>query len=431
MRDPLPIPQTISDVLTYPSGRLAKMRSNEDRDEFVLAISHLPILQPYDEWGNTLIGDEVGRLIRERYARALLSLAMEPFPRPEDIYKDFIPPALPTESDPQRQIVSSDDYRQLPYRAVVHVEFVLDASGNMKDLINGRSKIEIAKEAVRNLVQELPPDVQVSLRAFGHKPAPDKTTSCQMSELLYPLSPYRSDAFQKALDQVTPNGWTSLAHSIRLAGDDLKPFSGDQYTNIVVIVSDGAETCGGDPIQEAEALKNSAIQPFFHLIGFDADAEGQKQLASIAQAVQGVYRDATDAESLKNELKPLQEWISGWEVWRQKAFEKAKAYRKEMVARIEAAQKEWDRAAERLQANLAQLDHLAVDYDKVKRYGSATSYAENVLYNQYREGTFYARLKQMKPIYFQSLLVKLDKDFSDILREIDRTYETQNKTSQP
>ncbi|MBE3554612.1 MAG: VWA domain-containing protein [Thermicanus sp.] len=418
-----PIPENLSDLLAYPPGRLAGLDPQKDESEFPITAALLPVFRPYDDdrdWGDPTEGEIATATIRERYARALLSLTMERFPRPEEIYKDFVKPALPAGE------IKAGEYGEVPYRAQTNVEIILDASGSMKEKIGGKTKMELAKEAIQSFLGELPKGVNLSLRLFGHKEAPTKEDACQVSELVYPLGPYKAEEFGKAME-VTPSGWTNLAYTIQQAGEDLKGYQGESYTNIVVIVSDGAETCGGDPIKEAEALKKSEIQPYFHLIGFNADPKGKEQLSAIAKAVGGLYRDAQDAEGLKNELKPLGEWISGWDQWRKNALEAAKTHRKEMADRIAKMEQEWDTKAERLIGNIRELNDLAGKKEKIGVLAGRI-YVRDTIYDTSPSSiTFERELNNLKSLYFQALITKLDQDYANIIEEIDQTYEAQKE----
>lgn len=245
-------------------------------------------------------------------------------PYPDEIYASFIKPELPAAN------LNDPDYQNVQFKGRVNVEIILDASGSMNEDIGGRSKMEAAKDAIKKFVSELPKGVNVSLRAFGHRPAADKNASCTQSELLYPLSPYNDNSFQSALNEVKATGWTPLALNIEKTLDDFQGLSGETNTNIVLIVSDGAESCGGDPVRAAEKLKQSDIQPFFHIIGFRTDAEGMKQLARIQEAVGGIYYEATRLEEIEQELGRLKKWTESWETWRKQALNTLGSKREEM-----------------------------------------------------------------------------------------------------
>ena len=61
---------------------------------------------------------------------------------------------------------------------------------------------------------------------------------------------------------------------------------------IVVLVSDGKETCEGDPCVTARALAAADTKLVVHTIGFGVDAAARRQLQCIAGMARGTYSDA-------------------------------------------------------------------------------------------------------------------------------------------
>ena len=185
----------------------------------------------------------------------------------------------------------------------LNVEILLDASGSMAGLVDGSTKMDLAKGAIKQFVSSMPEGTAVSLRVYGHKgsnSSKDKKVSCESSEVIYPHGPYEEDAFQKALGKVKPTGWTPLGLAIRSAKQDLSKHAGEGAENIVYVVSDGIETCGGDPVKEAKQLHGSDIKAVVNIIGFDVDNAGQKALKKVADAGGGSYQTVSSAGDLKS-----------------------------------------------------------------------------------------------------------------------------------
>ncbi|PMB17844.1 hypothetical protein CEN45_21660, partial [Fischerella thermalis CCMEE 5198] len=162
----------------------------------------------------------------------------------------------------------------------LNVAILLDASGSMAAEVPGGVKMDLAKEAVQSFASNLPEEANVSLRVYGHKGSnsqQDKAVSCESNEVIYEADTYEDDRFQKALDTVKPTGWTPIAAAIKSARKDLDA-KAEKARNLVYVVSDGEETCGGDPVKEAKALNESDIQAMVNIIGFDVDDKGQREL---------------------------------------------------------------------------------------------------------------------------------------------------------
>ncbi|PTM60016.1 vWA domain-containing protein [Desmospora activa] len=200
----------------------------------------------------------------------------------------------------------------------LNVAILLDASGSMAGQVPGGVKMDLAKEAVNHFASNLPEGTNVSLRIYGHKGSnseKDKAVSCDSNEVIYEAHTY-DDRFQQVLDNVKPIGWTPLAAAIKSAKDDLSANS-ENARNLVYVVSDGEETCGGDPIKEAKHLNQSNIQAMVNIIGFDVDDKGQKELKEVAEAGGGVYETVDTGEDLQAWMENERLKIdAAWEQWK-------------------------------------------------------------------------------------------------------------------
>ncbi|WP_338471570.1 VWA domain-containing protein [Niallia sp. XMNu-256] len=245
----------------------------------------------------------------------------------EEILKDF--PKKESElSDIYNGLIHSfgNDYQEA-YKALVNFEpdygeydlagdqetykniaIHLDSSGSMAAYVSGGVKMDLAKEAIKNYASGLPEDSMISLRVYGHQGTgsdQDKALSCGSTEVMYAVNTYQDEDFSNALTQFKPSGWTPLASTIKSAYEDLKVKSSDQSENILFIVSDGIETCDGNPVEEARNLANSNLNVKVNIIGFNVDDEGQKQLKETATAGNGTYYTVNSNIDLNNTISNL------------------------------------------------------------------------------------------------------------------------------
>lgn len=186
-----------------------------------------------------------------------------------------------------------------------NIEILLDASGSMAGKIDGKMKMDIAKEAIQEFVSSLPENVHVSLRVYGHKGSneeKDKVASCGAIENVYTLQKYDQTTFRQSLDRFQPVGWTPLAEAIKKSTETFQSAKTDDK-NIIYVVSDGVETCGGNPVEEAQKVSNSNIKPIMNIIGFQVDNEADKQLKEIAEVSKGKYVLANNAKELQDQFK--------------------------------------------------------------------------------------------------------------------------------
>jgi len=178
---------------------------------------------------------------------------------------------------------------------------VLDASGSMNERApSGRTRLAEAKSAIRSVVQTLPAGAAVGLRVYGSRVGStlaDKAAGCRDSALVVPVGPLDASRFTAAVDGVVARGWTPIGYALQEAGKDVA--GADERT--VILVSDGIDTCGDpEPCAVARSLAAAGVSTRIHTVGFaiGSDAAARAQLACVARAARGTYRDASDAGSL-------------------------------------------------------------------------------------------------------------------------------------
>ena len=179
------------------------------------------------------------------------------------------------------------------------VQIVVDASKSMWGQIDGRSKMDIAKTTLEEVSYWLPDDLDLSLRAYGNT-SPSELSNCTDSSLLVPFGERNKDYIRHAIAELRPKGQTPIAFALNQAARD---FGSTQSEQILVLVTDGIESCGGDPVAAASALRQQGI--VVHLIGFgfgSTAGEDTASLKAVAAASGGRYVTARDADELKAAL---------------------------------------------------------------------------------------------------------------------------------
>lgn len=187
----------------------------------------------------------------------------------------------------------------------VNVELVLDASGSMAEAIQGtenQSRMEAAKAAMRDVIAQIPEreGLNVGFRLYGHEGsnrAEDKAESCRSTELLVPMAGVDREALLAQVEAAEPTGWTPLARALTGAATDFES-GGESVTNAVIMVTDGEETCGGDPCAVAAELNAAEIALTTHVVGFALTPEQRNAVRCIAEEGGGQLFAAEDAESL-------------------------------------------------------------------------------------------------------------------------------------
>jgi hypothetical protein len=178
------------------------------------------------------------------------------------------------------------------------VELILDASGSMLKRMQGKRRIDVAREVLTDAVRRhIPPGTPLALRVFGHKEA----DSCR-TDLELPLAPLDPGKAARVIGGIRAMNLarTPIADSLAAVERDLKGVKGGAA---IVLVTDGEETCGGDPGKVIEALKKKGLDVRVNIVGFAiGDAELEERFAAWAELGGGRYFRAQDREGLSDAL---------------------------------------------------------------------------------------------------------------------------------
>lgn len=173
---------------------------------------------------------------------------------------------------------------------------VLDASGSMWGQIDGRPKLEIAREALGSVLSGLDPATEIGLMAYGHR----EKGSCEDIELVVPPAPGTAKAITDAANAMKFLGKTPLTEAVRRAAAELKS---TEEKATVILITDGIETCEADPCALGAELEASGVDFTAHVVGFGLTAEEGATVACLAENTGGKYIQAKDAGSLVDALK--------------------------------------------------------------------------------------------------------------------------------
>lgn len=126
----------------------------------------------------------------------------------------------------------------------------------------GQPRIVRAREAMHRSMPEIASSRRLGLVIYGPG---SQQNRCDNVDLLFaPIS----DAAQRittAVDALTPDGSTPLTAAVRSAAEALD-FTASP--GVVVLVTDGRETCGGSPCALGRELAANGIDMTVHVIGF-------------------------------------------------------------------------------------------------------------------------------------------------------------------
>lgn len=182
-------------------------------------------------------------------------------------------------------------------KPITRVLFIFDASQSMYAQWDGNSRMEIAKGLLSNMLDSLDnkENLQVGLRCYGHqKPSPPQ--DCRDTRLEVPFGNNTTPAIKNRLETLRPKGTTPIAKALESGALDF-PTVTSNSRNIVILITDGIEECGGDPcaVSRLYQEKKIILKPF--VIGIGLSEEYKKNFECV-----GTFYDARNPDEFKNIL---------------------------------------------------------------------------------------------------------------------------------
>jgi Ca-activated chloride channel family protein len=174
---------------------------------------------------------------------------------------------------------------------------VFDASGSMgtTDYALKLPRIARVKKSMATVIPEVAPLRRLGLIVYGEGAYND----CDSIDLRMKPTPDAAAPMLDAIRGINPRGRTPLTRSVELAADAL------DYRNkpaTVVLLTDGEETCGGDPCRSAKALKAAAKDLTIHVIGY-REQGGYFAARCMADQTGGKYESVKTEEELIEALR--------------------------------------------------------------------------------------------------------------------------------
>ncbi len=153
---------------------------------------------------------------------------------------------------------------------LTRILFVLDGSQSMYGRWQSDIKMSIAQNLLSNLLDSLKDvdNIQLALRVYGHqKTYPPQ--DCNDTRLVVPFANDNALRIKNQLRYIKPKGTTPIAFALEQSAGDFPDC--DNCRNIIILITDGLEECGGDPCAVSADLqkKGIALKPFVIGIGRD------------------------------------------------------------------------------------------------------------------------------------------------------------------
>lgn len=181
---------------------------------------------------------------------------------------------------------------------------MMDASGSMTNNWSTSNRFKISKTVIAAMADSLQknPNVEMGLRVFGSM-SPLSVHDCKDSRIETPIRPNNANNIKLKLNSLNAKGITPIAYTLEQCAYDFVG-SNEKCRNIVILITDGIESCDGNACEVSKRLQQKGIilQPF--IIGLGLSAEAAATFDCI-----GRYDDAQDEIGFRKALKSTMNFI--------------------------------------------------------------------------------------------------------------------------
>jgi Ca-activated chloride channel family protein len=158
--------------------------------------------------------------------------------------------------------------------------FLLDGSGSMLENWSrpNLSKMGVAKKILSSIVDSLKQNnkVELALRLYGHR-SPREMNNCKDTWLEVPFKANNHKLIIDKINEIKPKGVTPITFSLEQAAKDFPESPG--YRNIIILITDGIESCGGDLCATSRELQKKGVFLRPYIIGLGMRAERELECA--------------------------------------------------------------------------------------------------------------------------------------------------------
>jgi Ca-activated chloride channel homolog len=196
---------------------------------------------------------------------------------------------------PLAHVVAEDD---VPASCADDAVLVFDASGSMmssdKDL-DGLKRIDRVREAMRKVLPTVAPKKRLGLVTYG----PGSANKCENIKVEFTPRLDAAERILEVVEALRPDGRTPLTRAVRTAADILDY---RKRPAVIVLLTDGEETCGGATCAVAKSLKDEAAAITVHVVSYrikeSLGPDGIFEARCLADETGGLYISTETTDEL-------------------------------------------------------------------------------------------------------------------------------------
>lgn len=182
--------------------------------------------------------------------------------------------------------------------------FVIDFSNSMGEYLEHKTKVNLVKSMMKEILPQISSDTKVGVRVYGHTCNIFAFNACKSSELLVPLGENNADKINSAIAKLRPRGMTPITYSLKEATK--KDLNGQKGVKHIILLTDGGENCDESPCDYAIELMKKRRDIKIDVIAFNVhDSEDLDQLKCVADVTSGHFIETNTNAELVNSMQNL------------------------------------------------------------------------------------------------------------------------------
>ena len=197
--------------------------------------------------------------------------------------------------------VSGVSQKVMSAKSDSEIIFIVDFSNSMNDFIGSKSKLDMARGVLAEILPKISPSVKTGLRVYGHKAGFTYLQGCMASKLTVAPALNNHNNIIQSLYSTNAVGWTPITYSLKQAiNNDFTNASGKKH---IILLTDGGENCDESPCTFVINLMKTRSDITIDVIAFDiSDVEANNQLRCTALMTSGKFLSAQNEHDLTKSL---------------------------------------------------------------------------------------------------------------------------------
>jgi hypothetical protein len=181
-------------------------------------------------------------------------------------------------------------------QTITYIEIILDCSDTMKREVGKAKKLDVAKSALVDFINEAPPEYRFALRIMGG----EESATYYTSELLAPMGHMSKFSLIEMVQELEPAGERALYNALSEATYD---FTDDEGNNILIVITDGVDDGGQSLANLEDYYASFPGAPRVYFYGLDITKDMEQEFNGLIRSAGGAVYNLKEPSELKILLK--------------------------------------------------------------------------------------------------------------------------------